>query len=425
MSSKNSVEASIIRLFISGKSYSSIKKYLGCGYERIRNTIDYYHRFGVIPEEKKVGRPAHLTNQALTTIAALTIQNRLAPCYVISQQLSQMGILGCSTSTVWRARKQLFFNYKPPKHKQNLSENQKMTRCEFAYSLLDSNFDFSRIIFSDESRFCLTPDNKLRWIRRGDSTPNCFEETEKFNVSVMVYGAIGIGYKSKLVLCSDGVDNLEYRKIIDESNMFNVLDARYGQGNYTFMQDGAPAHKSILTTLYLKKRCSFINCWPANSPDLNPIEHLWGAMKRILKTKDIKTKNDLIKEVNDIWNSFPQSSIDSLVGSFYGRLRMVLGVEGESISDILRSGIHSPPQFPLQMHEGKMDLTDMITACDPTVDDEPIDLKTQREWEVDEDIALLNGVKEYGKKWTIIANTLHERTANSCRNRYNHIYKKK
>ena len=425
MNSKETIEERIVRLYMSGKTIYDIRRITKHCFDKVNDTIKYFLRFGTIPAPPKRGRPTHLTNHALTTIAALTVQNRMASCFAISQQLIQNGVLHCSPTTVWRGRQMLHFNYKPPKTRQHLTLPQKEKRVNFANSMLLSDFDFSRIIFSDESRFCLGPDNKMRWYRRGESTPDCFEESDKYNVSVMVYGAIGIGYKSKLVLCSDGVDNVEYRKIINESGMIDNLDRRYGQGCYTFMQDGAPAHKSALTTLFLKKRCSFINCWPANSPDLNPIEHLWGAMKRILKTKAITTKNELIDAINDIWDSFPQSSIDSLVCSFRGRLLTVIDQEGESISDILRSGIHSAPQIALMPNQLTMPLTDMITACDPTVDDNPVEMKSQRAWTLEEDILLLNSVKEFGTRWAVIAPKFTDRTSNSCRSRYMYISKRK
>ena len=246
-------EERIVYLYRQGKSIQDIRRITKHSFEKVDNTIKHFLRFGVAPETPKKGRPTNLTNQALTMITLLTVQNRMSSCLLISNQLKQNGILGCSPTTVRKGRHMLHFDYKPPKHRQFLSEEQKFQRVQFANSVLCSDFDFDRIIFSDESRFCLGPDNAFRWYRRGENTPDCFDETVKYDVSVMVYGAIGIGYKSKLVFCSDGVDNQEYRQILDQSEMFQVLDARYGAGNYVFMQDGAPAHRCSLTTLYLKK----------------------------------------------------------------------------------------------------------------------------------------------------------------------------
>ena len=205
--------------------------------------------------------------------------------------------------------------------------------------------------------------------------------------------------------------------------MINKLDPIYGQGNYTFMQDGAPAHKCALTTLYLKKRCSFLNCWPANSPDLNPIEHLWGAMKRILKTKKVSTKDELIKEIYAIWGSFSQESINNLVKSFRDRLQTVIEYNGESITDILRSRIFRETQLEVVPDATIMPLHDMITACDPTIDDNPLEFRTKRPWSIEEDLILLKGIKELGLKWTQISQRLTDRTPLSCRNRYMHMKK--
>ena len=54
--------------------------------------------------------------------------------------------------------------------------------------------------------------------------------------------------------------------------------------------------------------------------DLNPIEHLWGSIKRILKTKNISSKSELLDIVIDIWDNFTQEVINRIVSNFHGRL---------------------------------------------------------------------------------------------------------
>jgi hypothetical protein len=94
----------------------------------------------------------------------------------------------------------------------------------------------------------------------------------KFPESVMIWGAIGLDYKSGCFHCSHAMDSDEYHSILLRSEFVENLNDRYGAFGWYFMHDGASAHTSRATADFLKVRCLVLPEWPPNSPDLNPIK---------------------------------------------------------------------------------------------------------------------------------------------------------
>ena len=416
-------EEKIIYYHQHGCSLTKIREYTGCRNEKIRRCINHFENTGEIPRPLTRGRPTKLSTATMTSILAYTMENRMIPGYEVAKELSEKGICSISASTVNRARHMLDLQYKPPKIKQSLTENQKKLRTIFAHSMIYNSINMERIVFSDESRFCLTSDNRFRWYRKHDMDEQCFCTKEKYIWSIMVFGAIGIDFKSKLVICKENIDAVYFREVINQSNLVPDLDAKYGQGQWIFMQDGAPAHSSRLTKLFIQKRMKSLNNWPANSPDMNPIEHLWGAMKQILKQNVTHTKEELIETIQKVWMEFPQESINRLVQSFADRLRMVIHDNGESISDRLRKGIHRLPAFAFPQYDAECFYTvnDLICEFDPDVDDSPAEIRSKRPWTHEEIEILLNKVKEIGYHWKIMATYFNDRTPESLMHKYRSI----
>ncbi len=58
-----------------------------------------------------------------------------------------------------------------------------------------------------------------------------------------------------------------------EHFMLSSADKLYGDADFIFQQDLAPAHTAKLTKSWFNDHGVTVHDWPANSPDLNPIEN--------------------------------------------------------------------------------------------------------------------------------------------------------
>lgn len=99
---------------------------------------------------------------------------------------------------------------------------------------------------------------------------------------------------------------------------------------WEFMQDNDPKHSARSVKTWFQQNEVLVMEWPSQSPDLNPIEHLWGVLKNKIGSFKSKNKQELWEKIQETWYSIPPEVCANLVGSMNRRCQEVIKMKGSS-----------------------------------------------------------------------------------------------
>ncbi|KAJ7344226.1 hypothetical protein JRQ81_000176 [Phrynocephalus forsythii] len=148
----------------------------------------------------------------------------------------------------------------------------------------------------------------------------------KFPQSVLIWGDMS----------SAGVGPLCFIKSRVSAGIYQILDhfmvpptgELYGDADFIFQQDLAPAHTAKSTKTWLNDHGITVLDWPANLPDLNPIENLWGISKRKMRDMRLSNAAELTAAIEASWSSITPQQCHRLIASMPHHIEAVIDTEG-------------------------------------------------------------------------------------------------
>uniref|UniRef100_A0A8C4SYG6 Tc1-like transposase DDE domain-containing protein n=1 Tax=Erpetoichthys calabaricus TaxID=27687 RepID=A0A8C4SYG6_ERPCA len=109
----------------------------------------------------------------------------------------------------------------------------------------------------------------------------------------------------------------------------SALDLRLGR-RFIFQQDNDPKHTAKISKEWLQDNSVNVLEWPSQSPDLNPIEHLWRDLKLAVHRRFPSNLMELERCCKEEWAKLAKDRCAKLVASYSKRLEAVIAAKGAS-----------------------------------------------------------------------------------------------
>ncbi|GFV30022.1 transposable element Tcb2 transposase [Trichonephila clavipes] len=127
------------------------------------------------------------------------------------------------------------------------------------------------------------------------------------------WGRVLFTDESRFSLSSDSHRMLIWRERGSRNHPSNIIERDRGTMGlqFLFMDDNAPCHGTVAAEQLLESEDIERMDWPARSPDLNPIEHVWDFLGRRLAARTLPpvTIRELRLALQDEWAAMPQQSL--------------------------------------------------------------------------------------------------------------------
>lgn len=314
-----------------GMSKVDVARHFGCHRNTIQALWRRFQQLGNVRDRPRPGRPRVTSRRQDNHIRLVHLRNRFQSSSLTARTIP--GLRRISSRTVRNRLRQRNIRPRRPAVRPVLLQRHRTARLACARRHLRFRFnDWTGVLFTDESRFHLDgSDGRCRVYRRPGErySDACVVQRQTFGGgSVMVWGGITRNGRTPLQLVNGNLTGIRYR---DEILQRHVIPFIQNQGRQiTLQQDNARPHVARVVRNFLNQQNVDVLPWPAVSPNLSPIEHLWDEMERRLR--DLPNPPVTLQEVGpalvNIWNNIPQAFLDNLVSSMRRRCRAVIDANG-------------------------------------------------------------------------------------------------
>lgn len=312
-----------------GHSILQLSQRFQCDRRTVQRLLAKHRVTGSTEDLPRPGQPRVSTAREDRTLVRMSAANPHLVARQLRQRWSTEHGVQASTSTV----KSRLFNAglvgRISKRKPLLSQQHKNARLQWARERQHWTVDdWRRCFFSDESPIHLVMSRQQRYVRRrggtalhpGHTRPTVHASSGK----ILVWGGFSHHGPNPLVRIRGTVTAAAYCDILQE----HLLPLNLPRRGLIFQQDNATSHRARRTQQFLEENNIEVLPWPAQSPDLNPIENLWSHLQQEVDRIPVQGFDGLWEAALNVWQNLPQGLIDNLINSMPRRVEAVITARG-------------------------------------------------------------------------------------------------
>ena len=310
----------------------------GIHVKTIYHFLDKWHASGVVEDLTRTGRPVEMSKTIQDKIIKIQLDDRFKSKKDVFNEIRDYTKDNpkYNCSSYYQVASQIDKNFTSiiAPYSIDLSATNILKRIEFCKFYLNlRNWRRKKIIWTDEKVFRLYPQNRkftLKILKNQEESDviqkHAITKKQQGGASVMFWGAIGSEGKVCLFEINEKFDSLKFAKFLDEI----ALPAIYNKigPNFTLQQDNCPIHKGKTLDLLKLRNVQSLD-WPAQSPDLNPIENVWGWMANKIGPKMFKNKKELAEYVFQVWQDLPDEIFANFIDNIAKKMEWVLDNQGK------------------------------------------------------------------------------------------------
>jgi hypothetical protein len=309
----------IKRLIASGKH---IVKYRNCSAKKVYNAL---HWKGKGETRGRKRATASRTDRKMIRLV------KMQP-HITSRALKEELDLPISTSTVRKRLIEAELQARSPRKVPLLTSRHIHNRLNFANSHVNWPIQkWRNILWTDESKVELFGSSGRRmFVRRppgAEFQPQYTVKTVKHGgAKIMVWGCFsyhGVGPIHRIEGLMDAVGYVEILQNIMLPYAEEEMPLKW-----IFQQDNDPKHTSRRAKAWFRDNNVDVMDWPAQSPDLNPIENLWGDIKKAVFEAKPTNAEQQWAVVRRAWSEIPVIRCQKLVDSMSRRCAAVIRNNG-------------------------------------------------------------------------------------------------